>query len=198
VRLPRSSAWLVGGALAGILLARQAQTAVVWHRHALDLAELRRVTASVPPGSRILTTAVDIDEAAPGRFGFLSRQMLSDGTRLDGHMAALLVIERRAFWPFLFANAAQQPLELREPYLAIGERTVSIPNVRQLKARAPDRALGGTFPIAGQWACCYDYVLLVPAGAYPGFKDLSLEPVARSDFADLFHVRLARAEASLP
>jgi hypothetical protein len=189
VSLSRGAAWLIGIALATAFAAQQVQTAIVWHGHAQDLAELRGVTASVEPGSRILTAAIDIDEAAAGGFGFLSRQMLADGTRLDGHVAALLVIERRAFWPFLFANAAQQPLELREPYLGIGQLTVSIPNLRQLTALTPNDARGGPFPIAGQWSCCYDYVLLVPAGAHPGFANPALEPIGRSDFADLFRVR---------
>ena len=198
VCLSRRAAWLVGGALASIFAAQQVQTAMVWHGHAHDIAELRRVTVNVRPGSRVLTASIGIDEAATGRFGFLSRQMLADGTRLDGHVAALLVIERRAFWPFLFANAAQQPLRMREPYLTIGKRTMSIPNLRQLTALARDEARGGPFPIAGGWRCCYDYVLLVPAGAHPGFTDPALEPVARSDYADLFRVRPNNSGASLP
>jgi hypothetical protein len=188
VGLSRRQAWLVGTALAGIFLVRQVETAVVWHGHAQDLAELRRVTASIPPASRVLTTAVDMNEAANGRFGFLSRQLLSDRTRIDGHVAALLVIERRAFWPFLFANLSQQPMRLREPYLTIGQQTVGIPNLRQLAASKPDEPAGGPFPIAGHWSCCYDYVLIVPSGAHPGFTDAQLEPVARSDFADLLRV----------
>jgi hypothetical protein len=186
--LSRRQAWLVGAALAGIFLVRQVETAVVWHGHVQDLADLRRVTDTMPPGSRVLTAAVDMDEASDGRFGFLDRQLLSDRTRIDGHVAALLVIERRAFWPFLFANVSQQPMRLREPYLTIGKQTVGIPNLRQLAASEPDEAEGGPFPIAGHWACCYDYVLLLPAAAHPGFTVPDLEPVARSDFADLFRV----------
>jgi len=198
VGLSRRAAWPIAAALAAIFLIRQAETAMVWHAHAQELAELRRVTASMPPGSRVLTAAVDMDEATEGRFGFLGRQLLSDRTRIDGHVAALLVIERRAFWPFLFANVSQQPLRLREPYLTIGQQTVGIPNLRQLTASAPDEPEGGPFPIAGHWACCYDYVLVVPAAAHPGFTDPELEPVARSDFADLFRVRATDSVASLP
>jgi hypothetical protein len=197
VGLSRRQAWLLGVALAGIFLVRQVETAVVWHGHAQDLADLRRVTADMPPGSRVLTAAVDMDEAADGRFGFLGRQLLSDRTRIDGHVAALLVIERRAFWPFLFANLSQQPMRLREPFLTIGKQTVGIPNLRQLAASEPDEPEGGPFPIAGHWSCCYDYVLVVPAAAHPGFTDPELEPVARSDFADLFRVVPADSVASL-
>ena len=198
VHLPRRTALLVGGVLVGIFVARQAQTAIVWHDHARDLVELRRVTASLPPGSRILTTSVDIDEAAPGHYGLLRRQMLSDGTRIDGHVSALMVIERRAFSPFLFANLSQQPMMLHEPFYAIGQRTVSIPNLAQLAEDTPDQAAGGAFPIAGQWSCCYDYVVLVPSGAHPGFVLPSLDPVARSDYADLFRIRPPSAIAWLP
>jgi hypothetical protein len=198
VGLSRRSAWLVGAAVAAIFAIRQVETASVWHAHAHDLADLRRATAGIPPGSRVLTAIVDIDEAADGRFGFIGRRMLSDGTRIDGHITALLVIERRAFWPFLFANTSQQPLRMLEPYLTIGMRTLSIPNLRQLAAHGPDEPFGGPFPIGGHWDCCYDYVLLMPAAAHPGFADARLEPLVRSDFADLFRVRSAAAIASLP
>ena len=185
--LPRGwTARLISLALACVFLARTGQTALVWREHVADLAELRRVTASVEPGSRVLTAAVDMDEAAPGRFAFLRRQMLADGTRIDTHIAALLMIERRAFWPFLFANAAQQPLRMRQPYLAVAEQTQNIPNLRQISATGPEPGRGAAFPIAGRWPCCYDYVLVVPAGARPEFSTPALVPVARSDYAALF------------
>jgi hypothetical protein len=41
---------------------------------------------------------------------------LSDGTVIDTHLPALLVIEHRAWWPYLFDNLSQQPIRKREPY----------------------------------------------------------------------------------
>ena len=55
-------------------------------------------------GRRSIWTAA----ASPGR--------LSDGTTVDGHLPALLLIEHRAWWPYLFDNLSQQPIETREPF----------------------------------------------------------------------------------
>jgi hypothetical protein len=40
---------------------------------------------------------------------------LSDGTQVDQHLPALLVIEHRAWWPKLFDDPTQQPIESPAP-----------------------------------------------------------------------------------
>jgi hypothetical protein len=42
--------------------------------------------------------------------------------------------------------------------------------------------------MAGRWSCCYDYVLLLEAGARPDFSNANLELVRKSDFANLFRI----------
>jgi hypothetical protein len=88
----------------------------VWHSWAGELAAFRAVTASVAPGDIVMTVQLRRAEresiwtatASPGR--------LSDGTTVDGHLPALLLIEHRAWWPFLFDNLSQQPIKTREPF----------------------------------------------------------------------------------
>ena len=58
------------------------------------------------------------------RFGVACRH----GQRVDAQMAALLLIERHAIWPFLFDNAAQQPIVQQPGYRALAERVGAMPD----------------------------------------------------------------------
>ncbi|MEO8716275.1 MAG: hypothetical protein ABI369_14805, partial [Acetobacteraceae bacterium] len=169
-RLPRRAALLVAASFMALFSLRTAQVAAVWYAHNRDLTQLRDAISVVEPGSRVLLAMVGTNEIAPAQRESLRRQYLSDGSRLDAHTAALLLIERHAFWTFLFANPQQQPIELRSPYLEIAKRTVGIPDVRLLSAPRPDPRDLARFPLEGQWSCCYDYVLLLEAGARPDFS----------------------------
>jgi hypothetical protein len=189
VRLPDRAALLVAVAVVALFGVRTAQVAVVWYAHNRDLAELRDAMSVVEPGSRVLLALVDAKEVGPGQGTFLRRQYLSDGTRLDAHTAALLLIERHAFWTFLFAEPTQQPIRLRSPYRDIAARTIGIPDIRLLSAHSPVARDLPTFPMEGRWSCCYDYVLLLEAGARPDFSDRNLELLQKSDYASLFRIR---------
>jgi hypothetical protein len=187
-RLPSRAALMVATVVLLLFGIRTSQVATVWYAHNRDLAELRDVISVVQPGSRVLVATVDDNEAAPAKRGFMRRQFLSDGTRLDGHSAALLLIERDAFWTFLFANPDQQPIELRSPYREIAAATLGIPTIHLLTTSSPIQADLRKFPMAGRWSCCYDYVLLLEAGARPDFSNANLELVRKSDFANLFRI----------
>lgn len=188
VRLPPRAALLVAVAVMALFGIRTSQVAAIWYAHNRDLAELRDVISGVEPGSRVLVATVDAKEVSPAEPAFLRRQFLSDGTRLDAHTAALLLIERHAFWTFLFANPDQQPIELRSPYREIAARTIGMPNIRLLSASGPRPQDLPRFPIEGRWSCCYDYVLLLESGARPDFSNKNLELLRKSDYASLFRV----------
>jgi hypothetical protein len=189
IRLPRLAALLVTLAIVALFSLRTAQIAAVWCAHNRDLAQLRDAMSAVEPGSRVLLAMVDRNEATPAERERLRRQYLSDGSRLDTHTAALLLIERHAFWAFLFARTEQQPIKLRSPYLEIAERTIGIPDLRLLSAPNPDPRDLARFPLEGQWSCCYDYVLLLEAAARPDFTHDNLELLRKSDYASLFRIR---------
>ena len=188
-RIPRRDAWLLGIAIMTLFALRTAQIAAIWNAHNRDLDQLRGAMSLVEPGSRVLLAAVSMDEASPAQRDVLRRQYLSDGSRLDAHTAALLLIERQAFWPFLFANPEQQPVELRPPFSDIAERTVGIPDLSLLSAPVPEPGDAVRFPLEGQWSCCYDYVLLLEAGSQPGFHHRNLEPLYQSEYASLFRIK---------
>jgi hypothetical protein len=103
--------------------------------------------------------------------------------RADYHLPALLLIERGAFWPVLFANPAQQPIALRPAYARLAREGHDIPSHAELVAD-PAR---GTAALAD-----FDYVLMLEAGADAnprGFVPQYLEPMSQTDFAALFRVR---------
>lgn len=189
MRLPRRPALLAAIAIVALFSLRTAHVAAVWYAHNRDLAQLRDAISAVEPGSRVLLAMVGIDEAVPAQREFMRRQYLSDGSRLDAHTAALLLIERHAFWAVLFANSEQQPIELHSPYREIANRTAGILDIRLLSASSPDPRDLATFPLEGQWSRCYDYVLLLEAAARPDFSHDNLELRRKSDYASLFRIR---------
>ena len=108
---------------------------------------------------------------------------LSNGLRTDYHLPALLLIERGAFWPALFANPAQQPIRLRPAYSRLAREAHDIPSHADLKAD-PDGALPALRD--------FDFALMLEAGADPNLVDFvprCLALLSRSDFAALFRVR---------
>ncbi|MDR3536006.1 MAG: hypothetical protein P4L71_05860 [Acetobacteraceae bacterium] len=171
-RLSRATGLL----LAALFAVRMAVLATVWAGHASDLAQLRTAIAPVSPGSTVFLASVPVREApAYWAHAPLGRR-LSSGLRLDGHMAALLPIERRAWWPMLFDNDSQQPVTTREPYRALANR------------------VGGEIDsdaLPKVDLCGVDYVLLLEAGAIPDldqFGNGRLSLLTRTDFAALFRV----------
>jgi hypothetical protein len=114
--LPRPAILVV--AVGALIAIRSGYIGMMWFNHRHDVADVRAALAMVEPGARVmvargkpgsLTDVQPPERALPGLY------------RLDGHIAALLVIERRAFWPLLFANPAQQPLIVKPPFDQIAQ-----------------------------------------------------------------------------
>jgi hypothetical protein len=149
-----------------------------WLDYRQDLAGFRAVIAVVPPGSRVFVAGVSPDEA-PAYWRAIPRaRRLADGQATGVHLAALLPIERRAFWPFLFDNDSQQPIATLHPYRDLALRVGSMPDSRALA----DPAM----------TCGFDYALLLDAHGAPTPPPLPL--VADSAIAALY--RLPRCDPS--
>lgn len=150
--LPRGGDRIIAAVLGALVVARIAVLAMAWHGHGVTLELFRRVIAPVPAGAIVYFATV----AAPGPES--PGDVLSNGTRTDTHMAGLLVAERRAWWPFLFDFASQQPVFTRPPYSAMAEALGGVPEYR-------DPVLA-----AGTDLCGFGFVLMQTAG---GPRDLS-------------------------
>lgn len=179
-RLPRPLAVVVATGFTGLFAVRMAVLAMAWQASAIDVAELRAVIAPVPPGSAVFVTSVSPADA-PQYWSDVPRwRRLWNGQRVDAQMPALLLIERRAFWPFLFDNPSQQPIAQRPKYLALAGQVGAMPDHRALEtADAVD-------------LCGFDYVLLLDAGGQPDLAQFGadrLALLARTDFAALFRVQ---------
>jgi hypothetical protein len=186
-RLPRFAVCVLAAVLAGLFMTRMTVLAATWHGHQRDLRDLRAVTAPVEAGARVLVATVSPQEA-PGYWehGPLSRR-LSTGIPLDAHLPALLLIEHHAYWPFLFDNPSQQPIETLQPYRGLAERIGAMPDHHMLD-------VPGKIDLCG-----YDYVLLLEAGGEPDLAHFAanrLRLLAQSDVAALFHVRPAACALS--
>lgn len=182
----RMSRWLGPGVavtLTVLFIARMGVLADAWGEHRSDVAALRAAIGPVPSGAAVYLTTVPRAEA-PSYWdaGPRSRE-LSNGLRADFHLPALLLIERGAFWPVLFANPAQQPIRLRPPYARLARIAATLPSHAELSAE-PGRAWPALLE--------FDFVLLLEAGAQAepaGFLPGCLTPLVRTGFAALFRVR---------
>ena len=190
--LPRRAGRVVAAGLTLLFAARMAVLAGVWAEHRRDLDQLRTVITAIPPRARVYVTNVPQEEA-PGYWdaGPRSRR-LSNGLRADYHLPALLLIERGAFWPVLFANPAQQPIRLRPEYARLAREAHDIP---------PHAALVAD-PEHGSAALRdFDFVLMLEAGADADparFVPRCLALVSRTDFAALYRVRRAGTADAAP
>jgi hypothetical protein len=160
----------------------------VWAEQRQDIAELRAVIAAVPPGAKVFFTNVPPEEAPDYWDAGPRSRRLSNGLRTDYHLPALLLIERGAFWPVLFANPAQQPIRLQPAYAKLAQEAHDMPSHAGLAhsrlAGDPDNVLRAL--------CDFDFVLMLEAGADENpanFIPRYLALESRSDFAALFRVR---------
>ena len=151
-------------AVAALVVLRSVSTGAGWLDHRNDLADLRAAIASIEPGARVLAAR----DKNPQSDAVTPSRNLPDVQPLDRDLPALLVIERRAFWPGLFADAAQQPLTVRPPYDGIAQ-ALGDPLHQPLGDplqwswwTAADPARGAQVPpYQGHWRQDFDYVLLI-------------------------------------
>ena len=166
---PDYERWLMLG-IATLVLARSLYTGAAWADHRRDLADLRAAMAEIQPGALVLAVRSHneaTDTATPER-------MLPDTERLDSHLPALLVIERRAFWPLLFADPVQQPVSVRAPYARIAWPLYDPVDWDAFKGVLTPGLLGFA-PYLRDWRTDFDDVLLIdrpatlapPAGLTP-------------------------------
>jgi hypothetical protein len=175
--LPRRVALGATAAFVLLFAVRMTVLDAAWYRHRTDLAELRATIASVQPGDVVFVTTVSPAEAPKYWRNGPSARRLSDGQRTDVHTAALLLIEHRAYWPFLFDNVSQQPISTMEPYRTLALRVGGI----------PDHSTVTAADLHG-----FDHLLLLEAGGGPdliAFASNRMILVARSNYAALFSIK---------
>jgi hypothetical protein len=141
---------------------------------------LRAAMAQVEPGALVLAVRGHnpaTDAATPER-------LLPDTERLDSHLPALLVIERRAFWPLLFADSVQQPVVVRPAYARIAWPLYDPVDWDAFKGPLTPGLLGYA-PYLRDWRTDFDDVLLIDRPVMPA-PPAGLTPVYVGDYVALY------------
>lgn len=190
VRLAPRPRLLLAAVLAVTFLARTASLAAVWYGHNQDVADMRQVIASVPPGARVLVVAVDPQDAPEYWTNLPRGREIPYYFRIEFHLPALLLLEHRAFWPCMFTEHLQQPVSLRPPYDRIGYPGCQPPDWQSLVVGYSVHPVTPA-PYLADWRRNFDDVLLLNAG---GAGDLSqylpgvLHLIAARDVAALYRI----------
>jgi hypothetical protein len=177
---------------ASILLARLAALGSAWSLHATDLAQLRTAIRPVGAGDKVLVARVEEDAAPVWWATAPSSRRLPWLHAQDLNVAALLVLERHAFWPNLFAIASQQPMRMLPPYDALAIPQLGPVDERLLGLSVPERSAITAAPCLSHWEKSFDWLLLLDAGGDPDANRLlpsKLELVRLTPYAALYRVR---------
>ncbi len=157
----------------------------VWVNRDRDLADVRAVTQVVRPGDRVMLVKDAVPDPGSAPIGL----MLADtNDYLRIHLPVLLIKERLALIPTLFAIPGQQPI--RVVGLARSEErgmSSSAPSLGALQA-------GGDLGNLADWRCQFKYVLLLGTGAPRSEATLvpGLKFVQSAGIATLFAVEPSR------
>jgi hypothetical protein len=190
VALPRRAFWAIGIGFLLLFSVRMTVLVVAWHDWAKHLVAFRSVIEPVQPGDVVLTVHLPRDTEHNRWTSVATGRTLSDGTVVDGHLPALLLIEHRAWWPFLFDNLSQQPIQGRQPYRALAWKIDGSPApIALLADNAPELRL-------------ITHVLVWGRAPAPGeIPTAGLQPVAENSEAALFAVvrdRVSRSPLPAP
>jgi hypothetical protein len=139
IALPRRAAWAIGILFLVLFGTRMIVLMKVWNAWADDLSAFRSVIETVQPGDVVLTIRRPRGPPRDRWTSIAEPGHLSDGTVTDTHLPALLLIEHSAWWPYLFDNSSQQPIETREPFHTLAQTIDASPDPIALLARdAPE------------------------------------------------------------
>ncbi|SEH96917.1 hypothetical protein [Tardiphaga sp. OK245] len=179
-RFTKRAGLLASVSVALVIAVRVGSVSADWAAHSDDLADLRAAIAPVMPGDRVLvahqqhgsnTRVEKAERALPGFY------------RLDDHISALLLIERRAFWPQLFADPAQQPIDIKSPFDSMANPLMAPALWSSLQAdQAPvmERYLQN-------WRADFDHVLLIDPPR-PVMPPAGLAPAVTTDYTILYRI----------
>jgi hypothetical protein len=190
--LSRRSETIAATVLAILFLAKITFITGVWVHSQREVRDVRQVIAPIEPGSRVLD--VDVEKSDnPAWFA-----TMPVGRRIPHlnptywHLASFALLDKRAFWPTIFATDVQQPIRVREPYLKIVGLGTGPPDYQFLGPHPMTDEDKGRYPFLDDWDRNFDYVLLMNAdgaGDLRNFLPAKLELLDRQGFAALFRIK---------
>jgi hypothetical protein len=165
-----------------------------WYAYDRWFAEFRQASSAVAPGSRLLIVETLIEQpvALPGVPTALAHLQ----PQVFWHMGALAVIDRSAFFPYLFTQAATINAAPRNQEVA---QSASVPISPEALASATDPAkvtrLETETDVYGQrahwrhWPRTFDYVLWMDFSGKPRPQLPQLTPLRRGSFFEIDQVK---------
>jgi len=196
---PPRLAVAAGLAIACLFVLRQGAVAQAWAAHGRDLAQIRATIVGIEPGSLVLVATAKRDATPPYWASGPRSRVVTRFRTTEEHLGSLVVLERRAFIPLIFAIRGQQPLKVLPPYDRLAVPVGGVPvDYRSLARGAWSPEELRNAPYLPEWWRSFDYVLVLLADAalgLPAFLPGQLEPVAAHGMAALFRVLPGAAEA---
>jgi hypothetical protein len=190
--LSRRSETIAATVFAILFLTKVTFITGVWIHSQQDVRDVREVIAPVQPGSRVLDVDVSKDD---NRAWFAAMPLSRQIPHLNPtywHLASFVLLDKRAFWPTIFATDVQQPIRVREPYLKIVGLGTGPPDYQFLGPRSMTEAEKERYPFLDGWDGNFDYVLLMNAdgaGDLHDFLPEKLELLNRRGIAALFRIK---------
>jgi hypothetical protein len=175
-----------------LLLAKIAFITGVWIHSQRDISDVRLVIAGVEPGRRVLDVDVPKNDN-PAWF-----EAMPIGRRIPHlnptywHLASFVLLDRRAFWPSIFAIETQQPIRVRPPYLYALGIGAAPPNYQLLGSLKMSANEAARFPFLLDWDQKFDYVLLLNAEGAGNLEQIlpeKLELLDHRGIAALFRIK---------
>jgi hypothetical protein len=185
---------LAAGAL--VLAAHSLSAAWMWHDQERLLRDVRAAIAPIEPGARVLAVR---DGTAPWHVepeeSGAQRYLQSSITYT--HLPGLVLIERNAFFPMVFAAEGRQPMVVTPAYAGLHQVDGHLPLTRELAMA--ERYPPPTGPCAYEphqpvqcqargWHKRFDYVLRLNAGATAMPETSRLRWISGDGFAALYRV----------
>jgi hypothetical protein len=166
-----------------------------WQEYDRRFGEFRRASAVIPAGSRLLVVQTPVGDETPSLPG-VSRLLASLQPGVFHHMGALAVIDRSAFFPYLFTQAATIDVAPRNKGIA---QTSAEPVTPADLALAADPARAqfldqradvyGQLPYWRHWPQSFDYVLWIDFGAGPKPYLDQLISVHAGSFFEIYRIQ---------
>lgn len=164
-----------------------------WREIDQRFAEFRTAARAITPGARLLVVAAKPGEARP--FQHLPIVLAGERDEVFSHMAALAVIDRSAFIPYLFTGWTPVVPAARNSGLYQSQSVPLPPEALResvhVAADDPDyarRDFLGELPYWGNWPQHFDFVLWIDFTGRPAADGEPLAPIASGDFFSLYRI----------
>ncbi|HEX3971490.1 MAG TPA: hypothetical protein VHX19_09205 [Stellaceae bacterium] len=189
-RLGRRETAVLGLAFAALIVARLGVITLAWQGQNADLADLNAVLTPVKAQDRVLVLTAPPTAAGPASEPVRWRFFVDQPS--FWHIAAPALIQHKAFYPQLFAEAAKQPLRVLPPYDKLADDRIGPPQTSLLWDSAQWPATRLKLPYLANWRQDFDYVLVLGAMRLDDRRDFhsdDLDYVMGTKMAALYRVR---------